>query len=151
VKLRAGFIAALAVMAIGGVSVANATASKLGIKLVCVDSPCGTNPTNNTYHGVYLVEKTEGLPAHAKVVITATYPSGKSYPVDQYSYPGTLYGVQGNVEKTDADGQLPDFKWAGVNNNAPVDPPGLYHLTFCFKKGGEIVTIKVPMRLRNLS
>jgi hypothetical protein len=123
---------------------------KPGVTLECVGRPCGSNSSKNTWHGIYYVRKTN-LPPNTEVVIRVTYPDHEPYPFGMYSHPGELYGLQGNIESTDRHGLLPKFKWAALNPGGLVDPPGVYHLTFRFKKAGhKVMQVKIPMELKKL-
>jgi hypothetical protein len=142
---------ALVVMACGGGSASSQPTSgyKPEVKLVCVAVPCVAYAPRGISHGTYYAEETN-FPPYTPVVITATYPNHKPYPPDQYSHPGELFGVRGNVETTDEYGQLPEFGWEARNSDGSVDPEGVYRLTFRFKWHGEIVAAHATAVMGNV-
>ena len=122
---------------------------KPGVRLVCIERPCGSDPSNNTWRGYYIALEND-FPVEAPVLITATYPDGKPYPAGQYTPPGKLFGLEGNVQYTDENGELPEFKWSAYNVGGKVDPPGVYHLTFRFQYHGEVIAVNKPLKMVKL-
>jgi hypothetical protein len=119
------------------------------VRLKCVEVLCGSNPVKNESIGWYYIAESN-FPPNTPVVVTAVYPNGEPYPFEQYSSPDKLYGFKGNVEITNEHGELPKFKWAAFNENAPVDPPGKYRLTFHFKHSGELVAAHATVRMERI-
>ena len=154
------FIFALALVACGGggssastggtPASSNSTSSyKPHVRLKCEDSPCGSNPYKNVWHGIYHAVEAN-FPKETRVVFRATLPSGKPYPADQYTSPAKGYGIRGGVLRTDEYGQLSHFKWAALNENGPVDPPGEYRFEFRFKYHGEVVAAHASLVMKKL-
>ena len=142
---------ALSVLALGYFNVGNAdgNAYQPEVKLVCVAVPCGSSPAGEEWHGTYYAEETN-FPPDTWVVITATYPTGQPYPEGQYSHLGARYGKYGNVEKTDAYGQLPKFEWSAGNYNGLIDPSGVYRIKFYLKYHDEVVVAHTSLKMVEL-
>lgn len=157
-KLLVGGVIALAfalvIVACGGSSASSSTAAntieyKPGVRLVCIESPCGSNQSKNIWRGYYIALEND-FPPESPVLVTAISPNSKPYPFDQYTRPRKMFGVEGSLQHTDKYGELPEFKWAAVNEGGPVDPPGVYRITFRFKYHGEIVAVHTHLKMVKL-
>lgn len=145
---------ALVIAACGGggsssSSSANAGEGPPSVELECVEEPCGSNPEKDKSHGYYRVH-TNNFPPDAVVLISVIRPNGEPYPYNQYTPPGKAFGVEGNKQSTNEEGQLTEFKWAAHNEGGPPDEPGTYELTFHFEVGGEIMEISKEIEMVSL-